>query len=241
MNLLSDIYENLLKFTLITNRKCNDLLYSSMMNKIKQQDKKRGEFYFENHDDYYLQIGCGLNILPNWLNTDMNPEFEEIIYLDANEKFQFEDEAFKFIFSEHLIEHLNFIGVINLLTESYRVLKIGGRIRIATPKLSFIHDLYKNFEEENNKEYVEWALNQYLSYISKSQYNHVSINHIYGHQIIFTFELLKFLLETVGFKNVCRNDVGKSTISELSGIERHSNIIPHHFNIMETMVLEAVK
>lgn len=67
---------------------------------------------------------------------------DEILFLDASEKFPFDNDVFQFVFSEHLIEHLHFEDVINLLKKSYRTLKIGGVLRIATPDLDFLHKIY---------------------------------------------------------------------------------------------------
>lgn len=60
-----------------------------------------------------------MNVLPNWLNSDIEINRDQVIYLDANDEFIFKDETFQYIFSEHLIEHLEFDGVVNLLSESY--------------------------------------------------------------------------------------------------------------------------
>lgn len=250
MKLVLNFYRQLLSFTLIVNVKLNNFLYSSIVRQMKNRDKKKIEQYFDTHEEYCLQIGCGLNILLGWLNADMDPPSKQAVYMDASEKFMFKDRTFKYIFSEHLIEHLDFSGVINLLRESYRVLKVGGYIRIATPDLSFLHELYQKPYEKDNMAYVQWSLNQYMRNISNSSFSNSYINHIYvinnfhkawEHQIIFTFETLKFLLETIGFKNVVKREVGESTHKKLSKIERHSDIIPHRFNVMETMVVEVEK
>lgn len=250
MRMLINLYKSLLSFTLVVNAKLNNFLYDITLRKIKDKDKKTIVAYFRTHNEYYLQIGCGLNILPDWLNSDIEPKNDKIIYLDASEKFVFDDNTFQFVFSEHLVEHLDFYSLINFLTENYRILKVGGFIRIATPNLSFLHNIYQNPQKDCNKQYVEWALNQFLTDIANSPFTDSHINHVYvinnfhkawGHQMIFTFETLKFILETVGFKNVIQVSVGKSVHKELSDIEGHSRVIPKQFNEMETMVLEAEK
>ncbi|WP_053826193.1 class I SAM-dependent methyltransferase [Lascolabacillus massiliensis] len=249
-----DIIENikiqLIAHTLVVNAKLNNKLYDSVISRIKERDKKTITEYFSNNSEYYLQIGCGFNVLPNWLNSDIELNTDQVIYLDANDKFIFKNETFQFIFSEHLIEHLEFNGAVNLLSESYRVLKIGGRIRVATPDMSFLHNLFQDPDNERNRNYVEWSFSKYISNIHNSPFSNSEINHVYvinnfhrawEHQIIFTYETLKHILEVIGFKNVEKKEVGMSDISELVNIERHSSIIPHEFNLMETMVLEAVK
>ena len=57
------------------------------------------------------------------------------IYLDVCRRFPFAAETFHYIFSEHLIEHLTLEEGEAFLRECFRCLKVGGRIRIATPDL----------------------------------------------------------------------------------------------------------
>ena len=45
-----------------------------------------------------LNLGCGPNILEGWLNTDIEPIDDRVVYLDAGKPFPFEDETFDFIF-----------------------------------------------------------------------------------------------------------------------------------------------
>lgn len=245
-----NFYMQFLSFTLVVNAKINNVLYDIIIKKIKKKSHKIIKYYFKTNSEYCLQIGCGNNVLSNWLNSDIDPMNDEILFLDASEKFPFDNDVFQFVFSEHLIEHLHFEGVINLLKESYRTLKIGGVLRIATPDLDFLHKIYQSPHEINNQNYVKWALNSFLKNISNSQFSNTEINHIYvinnfhkdwGHQIIFTYETLEFLLKVIGFRNVSRKEIGKSKYNKLTGVERHSKSIPNQFNEMETMVIEALK
>jgi predicted SAM-dependent methyltransferase len=50
----------------------------------------------------------------------------------------FEDNTFDYIFSEHMIEHVDHDGAVAMLRECYRVLKPGGTICMATPDLAVI-------------------------------------------------------------------------------------------------------
>jgi predicted SAM-dependent methyltransferase len=51
--------------------------------------------------------------------------------------------VFDYVFSEHMIEHVSYAEGLLMLRECLRVLKPGGRIRIATPSLEVLLDLYK--------------------------------------------------------------------------------------------------
>ncbi len=90
--------------------------------------------YLQTHDVRKLQIGAGGNELSGWLNTDIEPTDQEA-YLDATKPFPLPDNSMSYIFSEHVIEHLSYEDGLKMLTECYRTLKRGGKIRIATPSL----------------------------------------------------------------------------------------------------------
>ena len=66
------------------------------------------------------------------------------MYLDATQTFPLPDCSFDYIFSEHMIEHVTYQNGKRMILECYRVLKPGGLLRISTPDLSFLVDLYKD-------------------------------------------------------------------------------------------------
>ena len=193
-----------------------------------------------------LQIGCGGNQLAGWLNTDFSISRckEGAMYLDAGERFPLPDASMDFIFSEHLFEHLNYAQAVNMLKESYRVLKPSGVIRIATPNFNFLKGLYIAPEKPIHKRYLEWSAN------GGGGGNPIPATPVYvinkfhtswGHQIIYDDETLSNLLVDCGFKNVSLCKMGESSHEELKGVERHGDVIPTDFCQLETMVLEAEK
>ena len=68
-----------------------------------------------------LQIGSGSNLLPGWLNTTLYPFAPGTVYLNACTLFPVPDDSFDYVFSEHLIEHLEFEEAAQMLRESHRV------------------------------------------------------------------------------------------------------------------------
>ena len=91
--------------------------------------------YLHNHSLKKLQLGTSNNPISGWLNTDLLPTSREVVYLDATRPFPFDGEVFDYVFSEHVIEHLEHPSAVSMLHECFRVLKPGGRIRISTPDL----------------------------------------------------------------------------------------------------------
>jgi predicted SAM-dependent methyltransferase len=217
---------------------------------FKSRSKKIFDDYFLNNDVKKLQIGCGDdNLLEGWLNTDLNSKNDKVGFLDAGKRFPFRDKTFEYIYSEHMIEHLNFGQVDNMLYESFRALNKGGVIRIATPNLDFLVNLYQDPDLPLHKEYIIWATKSFIKDIAKKlnddEYSSVFvINNFFkdwGHQIIYNFDTLKGMLERVGFCDIIKCEVSKSNNLTLNNLERHGNGIPQKFNVLETMVIEARK
>lgn len=230
-------------------------LYEVVRDKMNY-DKKRKEqkikidSYLEDNEVKKIQIGCGTNLLAGWLNTDLKSS-NEILFLDAGSKFPIESNCFDFVFSEHLFEHLIVEQQFNFLTESYRILKKGGIMRIATPNLDFLFRIYKNSNEPENIDYVDWAVgniphlkNVKSSIIDKEEHYIYVINNFFkawGHQVIHNLSSISKLATQCDFIQVRECEVGKSEVIVLQNIERHGTIIPEKINLFETMVIELVK
>src|SRR5437764_15395399 len=78
-----------------------------------------------------LQLGCGQNILPNWINTDSSP-YVATDYLDFTKPFPFSSSIFAAVFCEHTIEHISKAQALTMITEVFRVLRAGGLFRVVT-------------------------------------------------------------------------------------------------------------
>jgi predicted SAM-dependent methyltransferase len=217
--------------------------------KIKQESLLR--VYLENNNEKKLHIGCGANVLPGWFNTDFNDINENVAFLDAGDKFPLAKESFDYVFSEHLFEHLDVSQQINMLKESWRILKPGGLMRIAMPSLEFLFDLYSTPTKPENRDYVNWYVKNspYLSLVNEkvadeSYHYCYIINNFFkawGHKMIHNFDSLKNLALQIGFCEIIETEVGISDYKSLQDIEKHGTIIPANFNRQETMVVEIKK
>ena len=103
--------------------------------------------YFDDNSDYKLHLGAGPFCFPGWLNTDLHPQSDSIYALDTSAKLPFDDCTFSVVFSEHLIEHMEYPSGARMLREVYRVLRPGGYVRFSTPDLHrlvglLLHNLY---------------------------------------------------------------------------------------------------
>ena len=188
-----------------------------------------------------LHLGFGSNYLACWLNTDITLKAcKEGVYLDVGRPFPLSDNSVNYIFSEHLFEHLTYPQALNMLSESYRVLKPGGVMRLATPDLRFLLGLYQDPEKPIHKEYIEYSAKE--GNIPATPVFVINRFHTaWGHQIIYDKETLIGLLTQAGFTNICQCEVSQSEHSQLQNVEGHFHYLPYEYNRLETMIFEATK
>lgn len=203
--------------------------------------KRKIKNYLKSTETAKLQIGYGGNKLDGWLNTGISiKEGWNGVYLDAAKTFPLPDDSFEYVYSEHLFEHLTYNQGVNLLKESYRILKPGGVIRIATPDLKFLLGLYKEPEKPIHQSYLNYSVSK--SNIPASPVYVINQFHTsWGHQIIYDKETLGQLMADIGFKDIKSCEVGESDHEPLQNIEAHFKIFTKEFNELETMILEGTK
>jgi SAM-dependent methyltransferase len=98
---------------------------------------------------YKMKIfsGAFYEILLSW-----SENIESIIVRDVRKRLPFDSETINFVYSSHLIEHLEKHEAENLLRECFRVLKKGGLIRLVTPDLEILTKTYIKEIEERQKD-----------------------------------------------------------------------------------------
>jgi predicted SAM-dependent methyltransferase len=199
--------------------------------------------YIDSEPVRKLQIGAGPNLLDGWLNTDRDRPTGGA-YLDATRRFPIPDVSFDRVFCEHTIEHLSYEAGKHMLRECFRVLKPGGKVRIATPDLETVLSLYRGRDEELPARYIEWATNTFISdadgYRPSLVINNMFRN--WGHKFIYDEETLGHVLSDAGFVDVRRFGCGQSDDPHLRGIESHGATAEDRELIrFETLVLQATR
>jgi predicted SAM-dependent methyltransferase len=188
--------------------------------------------YLAEHADRKLQLGAGGHPLAGWLNTDLHDygRPDELVYLDVRKPFPLPDASFEVVYSEHMLEHLSYADGQHCLRESFRVLRPGGKIRIATPSLERLADLYD--EGDLQERYLSWAAKM-LDPELRAPLPGAVLNNFFrswGHRFIYDPQTLRHALGEAGFVDVQERPVGE--------LERHLAEEPE-FNEYETFVLEA--
>lgn len=196
-----------------------------------------------------LQIGAGgAKGFSDWLNTDIEPQAGEA-YLDATKPFPIPDDAFSYVFAEQLFEHLSYRDGLAMLRQCRRVLHSGGKIRLATPNVLKLIQLFQDPKTDEMRDYMKrkidlecWpeAVPQTISpecvilnYELKS----------WGHKFVYDPRTLRESLERTGFQAIKEFAQGESDDPQLTDLEmRHKTPTPTRvMNDYETMVFQAVR
>lgn len=205
--------------------------------------------YLSSHSVRKFHAGCGGNYFESWLNIDLEGNNRTIATLDLSKPFPISPSTFDYVYSEHFFEHLSFEGQLNFLKESFRVLKPGGKIRMATPDFDFLARLTSEEKSDFQKEYLRWNKRVFLKYLPDELATDLDIDvyvinnyfRDWGHQLIHKKSSLREILGFCGFEVLGFQEVGESTDPMLQGLEHHGTMITDTYNKYETMVIEAVK
>jgi predicted SAM-dependent methyltransferase len=139
--------------------------------------------------------------LADWKVVDVRPGADYIVNLNT-EKLPFTDQSVDNIFTSHTIEHININQIPILISDMYRVLKIGGLIRVVVPDFTVAIDWYLH----NPKKLMEIGISPMRPKCipnTKMGWLTCWINSgKYGHTIGFDRELIITYLNNAKFKNI---------------------------------------
>jgi predicted SAM-dependent methyltransferase len=191
-----------------------------------------------------LQLGTSNNVLDGWLNTDIFPYHDSVVYLDATKRFPFDTDTFDYILAEHMIEHIEYQAAQVMLRECFRVLKPGGRVRFATPDLRVILALHSREKTAAQRNYIDWSTARSMPEVLECKDVFV-INLLFrawGHCFLYDRETLHHALTTSGFSEIKFYKPGNSEDPILKNLESHGREIgSEDINQFETIVVEGRK
>lgn len=197
--------------------------------------------YLASQDRPALHIGCGDNHLSPWLNTELCPRRDQI-FLDATRPFPLPDNAFAFVYSEHMIEHIPYQDGQTMLRECFRILRPGGVVRIVTPNLAFLTTLLDANQTHANQAYVDYSVGAHKIAGPAPAGIHVFNNFMrgWGHQFIYDLPSLRRAVADAGFEQVTPCALSDSPHPELRGLAT-TNRMPAPFLEMESIAVEGRK
>jgi predicted SAM-dependent methyltransferase len=205
-------------------------------------DRETISAYIRGNKIRKLHIGCGDNVLDGWLNSNYYPATSNILHLDVTQPFPLSNDEVDYIFSEHMIEHISREDGLLMLNECFRVLKPDGKLRISTPNLLFLVELYKSDKSELQLEYIKWATDTFIPNVSAYEGAYVINNFVrdWGHSFIYDEKTLRLSLEKAGFTNITKCELNQSDSDVFRDLENESRL-PAGFLKLETISLEGTK
>jgi SAM-dependent methyltransferase len=82
-----------------------------------------------------LNLGCGTDIRPGWVNLDIAALNGVDVVHDVNKTpYPFPDDTFDEIVAQDILEHVSDLGAV--MMELHRILKPGGHVKIQVPHFS---------------------------------------------------------------------------------------------------------
>jgi predicted SAM-dependent methyltransferase len=127
----------------------------------------------------------------------------------------FADGSVDFIFNEHFIEHLTVEESRPVIMDMMRVLKPGGVMRIAMPDLEGIVHSYLNVPLDKDPVIRDFKIDFVKT---RAEWMNMSFRW-WDHKWLYDWEELVRRLNDVGFTNVKREKLRKSTHPELRNLE----------------------
>lgn len=200
-----------------------------------------------------LNLGCGSQVVDGWINVDyalgariakyplfsflnnriklFNLSWDKRIFIhDLTCELPWADEEVDIIYTSHTLEHLSKQDGYYLLSESFRILRNGGVLRIVVPDLNIAVDQYNNGEilAEDFLEHLGVKLSK-----ARGLRGIIKKLNEYPHQCMYNVDRLKAILEHIGFV-VHEMAYAESRIDDIEEIELKGRT-------KDAIVLEAIK
>lgn len=187
-----------------------------------------------------LQLGCGTNLLPGWVNTDSAPA-PNADFLDFTQPFPFVENSFTAAFCEHTIEHIEKPQAARMIGQVFRVLRPGGMFRIVTPSL----ENFCRLALEPNSPTAQKYLAFFRRYVNNPNADIADAMNLifygHGHRHIYMVQELGGMLMQAGFTNVRVMPAGSYGFPIFNGVDGHGKVIGAEINAIEAMAMEAAK
>ncbi len=155
-----------------------------------------------------VHVGCGPHaIMASWWNVDIRkfPGIDEAF--DATQPWPYED--LEFIYAEHFLEHLRLDKALLFLTHAGNSLREGGVLRLSTPNLEWVvHTHFQTGPVGLDKRLMDTL------WINRAF-------HGWGHQFLYSPEMLHQLLSELGYCSLAVCTHGESRHPALMNIEKH--------------------
>ncbi len=212
------IWQRARDFALYRLRPLRGWLKHSLRNRIAEVERSSGPLK--------LHIGCGTETLDGWVNLDIQKLPEVDVAIDIRAGLPFNNA--QFVFAEHFLEHLDIDAALDFLLDVHRSLGEGGWLRLSTPNLDWVWGTVYGGERADHNQHLAAVINTNRAFYG------------WRHRFIWDRVFLEHALAACGYNEIRPCRYQESSISELSGLERHAKS-PDTDEIPHVLVFEARK
>jgi predicted SAM-dependent methyltransferase len=189
----------------------------------------------------YLNLGCGGNILRNYINLDYGWVRGIDLCWDIRKGIPLPSNSMRGIFTEHTLEHFTWRDAIRVfLPECFRILREGGVLRITVPDAELCLRTYEEARARGETGTSFRAPYDGGDRIPLTPMMHVNntFRRIYeplevGHKFVYDFQTLEYFLHCVGFVDVTKESFRRGRDPML--------LADYQKRAAETLYVEAVK
>lgn len=167
---------------------------------------------------FKIEVGGHRFSRPGWISTDIG--WRSPLFMDATSRWPFPSGSASLVYSDNVIEHISMGGNRRLFREAHRVLRSGGRIRLATPDIQRLAGLYTSRSTD-----ADWHI-EHLRSKGYEAHHYVDLLRVVfqdaGHHIGYLWDMdaLSAELLDAGFEEIVRFESSLSDTSELAALER---------------------
>ena len=91
-----------------------------------------------------LNLGCGFNKIPGFINVDIDPAVEPDKVFNFTGKFPYKDDEVEEIVAYHVLEHIPKSAHQFIYNEIYRVLQPDASLTLGFPEFSICYEYWKS-------------------------------------------------------------------------------------------------
>lgn len=137
-----------------------------------------------------LNLGCGLDVRPGYLNIDLNTDHHPDIVADVRDLSMLPSGRFAELLANDVLEHLNRPCTMEVLAQWNRVLRLDGQLLLQVPSLLHLLEQFKDPENQTPERQQRLLRNLFGTQSYDGDYHYSS----------FTELLLKHYLQSTGFR-----------------------------------------
>lgn len=185
-------------------------VWDPLRNKLQ---RKKIETVLKTYQHSCISLGAGRETPDEWIGFDRYKSGKNIFSVNMLFDFPVKSDSIDAILAEHILEHFCWDDLEYILKECYRVMKNGGKIRIVSPDAKNIARLIQlgpeaetDYDVQIDSDIHRWNEDgmRWIRTINQ-------ITHQWGeHKCVLTPEMMKCLLEYIGFQEVTILSVKKS-------------------------------